>query len=84
MGNLYYNHCGIYVDKFCILKQPPMARSDGHPLPFNLYLDGCIMLNFILPSSNFDTKLHEETNFSLMAYKTTTPKIDYVFHKLQP
>jgi hypothetical protein len=74
MGNMYYNHYGVCVDKLYILKEPPMARSDRHPLPFYLYLDGCIMLAFIFPSSNFDTKLHEETNLSLMAYENNYPK----------
>jgi hypothetical protein len=41
---------------FCILKQPPMASSYGHPLPFYLYFDGYIMSTFMLPNNKFDTK----------------------------
>jgi predicted small integral membrane protein len=38
------------------------------------YLFITTLLAFIFPSSNFDTKLHEETNLSLMAYENNYPK----------
>jgi hypothetical protein len=84
MGNLYYNHCGVCVDKLWILKQPAMARSDGHLLPLYLYLDGCInqplcSLVVILMQSCM-----KKPTLVSWPVNTTTPTADSVFCRLQP
>ncbi len=66
------------------LKQPSMARSDGHLLPLYLYLDGCInqplcSLVVILMQSCM-----KKPTLVSWPVNTTTPTADSVFHRLQP